>query len=282
MIRRREPVLWGNTPLENPEWEAICQDYARKGYAVIEDAIGTQALSNLKTLLEESVTRPGVDSDGTIVLEHDSKTVRSVFAIHESVHAVMATLHDTIVPPLVARILGGAAYVHQSRVNFKGPFDGEKFAWHSDFETWQQEDGMSAMRAVSCMVMLDNNFHCNGPLMVIPGSHYQYVGCPCSTPQDNHLTSLRRQVVGVPDEHAIRILAEMNGGIECLVAPAGSVILFDCNLLHASNENMSPYPRANIFLVFNSVENLLEQPAGGTLPRPEYIAHRERLTFLKG
>jgi ectoine hydroxylase len=57
--------------------------------------------------------------------------------------------------------------------------------------------------------------------------------------------------------------------------PAGSVVFFDCNTMHGSNSNISPYPRANLFMVYNSVENRLGDPRGGLRPRPEFIAARD-------
>jgi ectoine hydroxylase len=45
--------------------------------------------------------------------------------------------------------------------------------------------------------------------------------------------------------------------------------------MHGSNSNISPYPRSNLFFVYNSVENTLNSPKGGLTPRPEYIATRE-------
>lgn len=50
--------------------------------------------------------------------------------------------------------------------------------------------------------------------------------------------------------------------------------LFDSNLLHASAGNISPVPRANIFVVFNSVGNTLKSPFCGTVPRPQFLAAR--------
>jgi ectoine hydroxylase len=45
--------------------------------------------------------------------------------------------------------------------------------------------------------------------------------------------------------------------------------------MHASNGNVSPYPRSNIFIVFNSVENTLVEPFGADQPRPDYIGVRD-------
>jgi ectoine hydroxylase len=45
--------------------------------------------------------------------------------------------------------------------------------------------------------------------------------------------------------------------------------------MHGSSSNISPYPRSNVFLVFNSVENRLAEPFSGQKPRPDYIASRK-------
>jgi len=44
--------------------------------------------------------------------------------------------------------------------------------------------------------------------------------------------------------------------------------------MHGSNSNISPYPRSNVFMVYNSVDNRLEEPFSGQQPRPPYIAER--------
>ena len=69
-------------------------------------------------------------------------------------------------------------------------------------------------------------------------------------------------------------LVEQNG----IVAPkgkAGSVIFFECNLMHGSNSNITPYTRTNAFFVYNSAENTLVDPYSGMQPRPEHIATRK-------
>jgi ectoine hydroxylase len=64
------------------------------------------------------------------------------------------------------------------------------------------------------------------------------------------------------------------GGIQAPTGPAGSVTFFECNLMHGSNSNITPLPRSNIFMVFNSVENTLVEPFCGLAPRPDFIARR--------
>ncbi|HSR56204.1 MAG TPA: ectoine hydroxylase, partial [Alphaproteobacteria bacterium] len=62
---------------------------------------------------------------------------------------------------------------------------------------------------------------------------------------------------------------------------AGTVIIFDCNTLHGSNSNITPFARSNAFLVFNARANALKSPFGATKPRPEFIAARDTAEMIK-
>jgi ectoine hydroxylase len=70
-------------------------------------------------------------------------------------------------------------------------------------------------------------------------------------------------------------------GIQAPTGPAGSLIIFECNTLHASNANMSPWPRSNLFFVYNSVENQLVQPFCGNKPRPDFLGNRTNTAALQ-
>ncbi len=43
----------------------------------------------------------------------------------------------------------------------------------------------------------------------------------------------------------------------------------------ASNGNVGSYPRSNIFIVFNSVENTPVEPFGAAQPWPDYVGARD-------
>jgi ectoine hydroxylase len=64
-------------------------------------------------------------------------------------------------------------------------------------------------------------------------------------------------------------------GIEQFTGPAGSALMFDSNSMHGSGSNITPFPRSNIFIVFNSVENSLVTPYSAPTPRPPFIASRD-------
>lgn len=109
--------------------------------------------------------------------------------------------------------------------------------------------------------------------MLMPGSHRTFVTCVGETPENHYLSSLKKQEYGVPDEDSLTELAHTHG----IVAPTGepgTVIVFDCNMMHGSNGNITPFPRANAFIVYNAVSNRLEAPFGAAEPRPTFIADR--------
>ncbi len=153
---------------------------------------------------------------------------------------------DSRIAGIVRHLLDDDLYLHQSRLNYKPGFTGKEFYWHSDFETWHAEDGMPRMRAISASVLLSDNDALNGPLMLMPGSHKTFVACAGETPDKNHENSLKKQEIGVPSQDSLAKMADTHG-IDYAAGSAGTVILFDCNTLHGSNGNITPFARSNAF-----------------------------------
>jgi ectoine hydroxylase len=219
------------------------------------------------------------ETDGFVTFKEliDPPTVedlRSIFEVHRVSSKIRRLVEDPRLTNPVRQILGSDVYVHQTRVNLKPGFEGREFSWHSDFETWHAEDGMPAARAVSISIALESNYTFNGSLMLIPGSHQTFVSTAGETPPDHYRTSLRAQTVGVPDRDSLRVLVE-RGGIATVTGDPGSAVLFDCNAMHGSAGNMTPYPRSNIFIVYNSVENTLLEPFSAPHHRPSFIASQD-------
>ena len=78
----------------------------------------------------------------------------------------------------------------------------------------------------------------------------------------------------MPSEQAITELS-LAYGIDQFTGDAGSAIWFDANLMHGSGNNITPFPRSNIFMVFNSVGNTLVEPFAAGEERPNHIANRD-------
>ena len=273
IIARQDPVVYGDGAYAQALSEQQLDAYASDGFLMIEDLFSP---GEVQMLLDE-IQRMGKDrailAREEAITEPNSDALRSVFRAHELSPLLSGLARDRRLIHVARQILGSEVYIHQSRINMKPGFKGEEFYWHSDFETWHVEDGMPAMRALSCGLLLTENNACNGPLMLVPGSHRHFIACQGETPEHHYLSSLKKQEYGVPDPISLQLLVEQ-GGIRAMTAGAGSVVFFDCNAMHGSNGNISPWPRANVFMVYNSVENRLGAPKYGLAPRPEHIAAR--------
>ncbi|KEF30413.1 Ectoine hydroxylase [Marinobacter nitratireducens] len=278
---RLDPVIHssGESRTQGPLSETDLARYERDGFLVFNGFLDQQSVRQFRDDLrayehDDEVLR----SEGTIT-EPGKREIRSIFGVHELSNRFDRLTRDPRILDMVRQLLGSDAYIHQSRINFKPGFHGKGFDWHSDFETWHAEDGMPRMRAVSFSIALTDNTPFNGPLMLIPGSHKRFVPCVGRTPEDNYKSSLKKQELGVPNDDDLAELVDQHG-IQAPTGAAGSLIIFECNTLHASNANMSPCPRSNLFFVYNSVENRLESPFCGNKPRPEFLGNRTNTDAL--
>lgn len=264
---RHDATVWGR--IGNAELAAFDTD----GFAIMDRLLTPEEVAEYAAEIDRLASDPDLRGDDRLIVEKSSQQVRSVFEVHKLSPAVAELVREPRVVDLARQVLGSDVYIHQSRVNYLPGF-GTGFYWHSDFETWHAEDGMPAPRAVSLSIALTDNYPYNGSLMVMPGSHRTFVPCQGATPADHYRESLREQEIGVPTKADITDLAHKYG-ITQFTGAAGSALLFDSNIMHASGNNITPFPRSNIFLVFNSVENTLEEPFAAPARRPTYIADRE-------
>jgi len=275
-VGREDPVVWGggsdadsSNALNREELKRYERDGHHHAPHLFPEIEATELLAEANRLAADVTgPRPGV------VVEPGGNVVRSLFRLHRTNERFRAVAQDPRLVDVARQLLGSDVYVHQSRINFKPAFDGKEFFWHSDFETWHVEDGMPRMRAVSVSISLTDNNEFNGPLMVVPESHQTYVRCVGATPENHFEQSLKKQEYGVPSREAMCELVE-RGGITAPKGRPGSALFFDCNLMHGSVGNLSPHPRTNLFLVYNSVDNAVVEPFGDRPPRPEYLAERE-------
>jgi ectoine hydroxylase len=272
-IGREDAVVWGQ-PGDGPLDADALAGYDARGYLTVDQLVTPDEVEAFRAELRRLSADPSVRADERTVVEAGSQEVRSIFEVHKTSEVFASIVRDPRVVGRARQILGGDVYVHQSRVNFKPGFGGGDFYWHSDFETWHAEDGMPGMRAVSISISLTDNYSFNGPLMIMPGSHKTYVSCVGETPDDNYKSSLVMQGAGTPDEETLARLAERHG-IDVLEGRAGGAVMFDCNCMHGSNGNITPFPRSNVFIVFNSVHNACVEPFAAPAPRPTFLGARD-------
>ena len=273
LIDRQDPVVHAGTGNRAPVRPDLIDRFERDGFVVLENVFTPGEVERMRFTAEEMRDYPHSLANETVISEPNSGAVRSVFAPHRQSAEFDLISRDPRLADFARHVLDDEVYIHQSRLNYKPAFKGKEFYWHSDFETWHAEDGMPRMRALSMSVMLTDNHPQAGPVMFVPGSHRKFISCVGETPEDNYKASLKRQETGIPDKDSIAAMVD-EGGIVAPAPAAGSVVIFDCNTLHASNGNITPYERMNAFFVFNAWSNRLEAPFAAATPRPEHIAHR--------
>ncbi len=279
---RRDPVIHADAaqqadgPLNTEQLAA----FERDGFLVLPDFFPRHQMEGFRRDLDSYGQDQALKARPEVITERDSGQLRSLFAVHEWSDRFDRLTREPRLLDAVRQLLGSDVYIHQSRINLKPAFHGRGFEWHSDFETWHAEDGMPRMRCVSASVTLTENSTHNGPLLLVPGSHKWFLPTLGTTPQRYWEHSLKQQTLGVPEPAHLRRLIEAGGIRPCQGGP-GTLILFECNTLHASGDNLSPWPRSNLFFVFNSVENSLQAPFAAPEPRPEWIAARKRVPVLE-
>ncbi|MFE1439743.1 ectoine hydroxylase [Streptomyces sp. NPDC058739] len=273
-VPRQDPVVWGGPGTPGPVTAAELQAYERDGFLACEQLIGDDEVGVYHAELERLVADPAIRADARSIVEPRSKEIRSVFEVHRISEVFASLVRDERVVGRARQILGSDVYVHQSRINVKPGFGASGFYWHSDFETWHAEDGLPNMRTVSVSIALTENYATNGGLMIMPGSHRTFLGCAGATPEDNYKKSLQMQDAGTPSDEALTAMASAYG-IRLFTGRAGSATWFDCNAMHGSGDNITPFPRSNVFIVFNSVENKAVEPFAAPIRRPEYIGARD-------
>jgi ectoine hydroxylase len=271
---RQDPVVWSGPGAPGPLDAGDLAGIDRDGFLAIDQLISPEEVAVYHAELERLTTDPAVRADERSIIETSSQEIRSVFEVHRLSEVFAGLVHDPRVAAMARQILGSDVYVHQSRINVKPGFGASGFYWHSDFETWHAEDGLPRMRAVSVSIALTENHDTNGGLMIMPGSHKTFLGCAGATPKDNYKRSLQMQDAGTPSNEALTSLAS-EYGIRLFTGKAGSATWFDCNCMHGSGDNITPYPRSNVFIVFNSVENEAVEPFAAPVRRPDFIGARD-------
>lgn len=264
-LPRIEPASYGGPGYLTPEQLTA---YSDNGFLVLDGFFRAQ-LPYLSDAADDLFNSPPESA----IIEPNSGMVRSVFAVHSTPSFRVASYDERLLS-IARQIVGDTPYMHQSRINYKAPLGSTGWMWHSDFETWHTEDGMPGMRCFTAMIPLTDNVSMNGPLMVIPGSHKRFLSCPGETPDGNHAQHLRDQKIGIPDRDSLLEMLNDSSGIKSIECNAGALVLFDCNIMHGSNSNVSPFWRKNLFLVYNAVSNAVVDPFCGKSPRPEYACSR--------
>lgn len=251
----------------------LAERYRRDGFLLLPPEFLTgDVISAVTALMPRALS----DCGPRQVRERDKVTVRSVYGVHQTFPEILDIARQSALLGAVRQLLMDDAYIHQSKINIKAPLAGDQWEWHQDYIYLLENDGIRKPNLVNVALFLDTVTEFNGPLTFIPGSHERGVlsatvadGMPLGYEDaPEWVATLTAEEKFKVNGTVLEEMARANGMVSPK-GPAGSVLFFDPNLLHASSPNLSPFRRAMLIFTFNSVHNV---PVGVTKPRPDFLA----------
>lgn len=224
--------------------------YRREGYVVAHDVLDASELGRLHAAMNELLAGALGISDHTPLYDledthsPEQPRVRRLKLPHQH-HPVF---HELIRSPkllsLMTSILGPSVRMHTSKLNLKSADYGSPVEWHQDWAFYPHTND----DVLAVGVLLDDFTPDNGPMMVVPGTHF---GPIHSHHQDGVF-------VGAIDPR--HISTEIDRAVP-LIAKAGSITLHHARLIHGSALNTSRQPRS--FLLYEAMAADAWPLAGG-------------------
>ena len=200
--------------------------YHRHGYLILENVLSVAELQELRVategLREERVRRGGQDN---IVAIMD-------FALLDD--AFMRAARHPLMLAAVTQLIGANLRLQHCKLNWKPPTKGAgEVDWHQDFPFLPHTN----YDVLACMILLDDSVPENGCMRVIPGSHLR-------GPVDHFAAdgTFARHCTD-PADYADDLA---RGNVVDLVAPAGSITIHHCCIVHSSYPNYSDTPRRGL------------------------------------
>lgn len=243
------------------------KDYHEKGFLIFENMLNKDEIISLKDRILQFENHK---DQSNVICEDDE--IRSVFAPHKIFEEFDRLYRHKELINISSKLIDEEIYLYQYKINLKKPFVGKWWEWHQDFPYWKLDDGIENPDMVSVMIYLDDVDVCQGPLMIIPGTHK--IGIEAFEKKDldgdSLINSLNSNLKYTIDKQMIKEYADKNG-IKTLSYGAGTAIFFHPNLFHASTGNLSPYTRDTVIITYNSLKNIPTVEA----KRPEYICSRD-------
>ena len=223
--------------------------YRRDGYLVLPALFDAAEVAAFKADLKRI---QAVDTDH-LVRERMGGEAKTIYRVHEAQGpTASAPFHRATRSPRLLRpaqqLLGDdALYIHHSKCNLKTAIDGSVWQWHQDYGTWRR-DGIREPQLTTALIMLDEPTEIGGCLYFIPASHTA-----------GNLEPVFDESTGykfwtVPKPTMCELMAKHAAPVAITGRP-GTVVFFDCNLVHASGHNLSAFDRWQVYIVYNRVAN---------------------------
>ena len=221
------------------------QFYFENGYLLLEKVISYTWIESLRAATDEMVSesRCIIKSDEKWDLEdgHSEETprLRRLSSPNDHHPSYWEYASQSIVPDIVADLVGPNVKFHHSKLNFKSARGGEEVKWHQDIGFWPHTNyGPCTVGTYIYDCGIDQ-----GPVGMIPGSHNgelfnqynddgEWIGC------------LRSEDAATVDESKAVYLE----------GPAGSLTIHNCRMIHGSKPNRSDLERPLLLNIYTPAD----------------------------
>ena len=220
--------------------------YFREGYLLLPGVIDPDWIGRLREATDRLVerSRSVTRSDEVFALEpghrSDAPRLRRVSKPVEQDPVYWAYVTESIMPDIVADLVGPDVKFHHSKLNFKWLRGGEEVKWHYDISFWPHTN-------YSPLTVGTYLYDCGmdqGPLAVLPRSH-EIEPMLSQYDDEGRWTGClgERDLARLPLDQAVY-----------LTGPAGSLTLHNCRTLHSSPKNMSDQGRPLLLNTLSSAD----------------------------
>jgi hypothetical protein len=221
--------------------------YFADGYLLLEKIIPAEWVEKLRRVTEEMVerSRAVAKSDAVWDLEPGhtaaSPRLRRLSSPNDHHPVYWEYASQSILPDIVADLVGPDVKFHHSKLNFKWAKGGEEVKWHQDISFWPHTN-------YSPLTVGTYLYDCGldqGPLGVIPKSH--------KTEIFNQYSD-KGEWTGCLSEADLKKL-DLASAVY-LPGPSGSITLHNCRTIHGSKPNRSDLGRPLLLNVYSSADAL--------------------------
>ena len=222
--------------------------YFDNGYLLLEGIIASDWLERLRAVTNEVIaqSRKVTESDEVWDLEkghtRDEPRLRRLSSPNDHHPAYWEFASQSIIPDVVADLVGPDVKFHHSKLNFKWARGGEVVKWHQDIGFWPHTN-------YSPCTVGTYLYDCGpqqGPLGVIAGSHQGPL-------YDQYDQDTGEWVGCLRDEDARQL--DLSEAVY-LEGPAGSLTIHNCRTIHGSRPNESDKARPLLLNVYSSADAL--------------------------
>ena len=226
--------------------QAQRESYFSEGYLYLERAISDEWIARLRAATEELVerSRKVMQSDAIFDLEPkhrpDAPRLRRVSNPVEQHPVFWDYCLKSILPDMVADLVGPDVKFHHSKLNFKWAQGGEEVKWHYDISFWPHTN-------YSPLTVGTYLYDCGmdqGPLGVLPKSHLLNPMLSQYDAKGNWTGCLSDADVAKLD----------TAKTVYLTGPAGSLTIHNCRTLHSSPRNESDLGRPLLLNTMTSAD----------------------------